>query len=468
MINNNIYALLIGVGDYKKIKITDLPSYRMDVALIGTGLTSGLKCMQEHIRFMAGEDNDGVVSISSLAKGVDSFKRALSTEDTFIFYFSGHGSSENLVFSDGQVDQQSVINYIDQLPCKNKIVILDCCYSGRFETSGANHLSIEQSLDMFAGHGIAVYASSSDDEVSRLGPNGNHSMFTGALSSAIISPSIVHKGQIAFLKINMYKDLCNNEDNVKSNPIIRAFAGEDSELDEIPEELYNYDHDSIPSIDTYQVVNADSSQQDAILLSQKGVSFVMQGPPGTGKSQTITNIIAQGLADGKRILFVSEKAAALEVVYKRLSEVHLDDFCLALHNYKANKKEVLDELAKSLELSPIKVKAEETAKLTELDTLKEFLGQYVSDIHEEKMPLEMSLYEVYGALVALEDTIELPLEIKSAENMTKDQVNRLGLLVVDFDKAKNNLGEQWYKNPWNGTNIVNSLKCTEAHEDREE
>lgn len=261
-------------------------------------------------------------------------------------------------------------------------------------------------------------------------------------------------GLVSFLKINMYKDLCNNEDNVKSNPIIRAFAGEDSDLDEIPEELYNYNHDSIPSIDTYQVVNADSSQQDAILLSQKGISFVMQGPPGTGKSQTITNIIAQGLADGKRILFVSEKAAALEVVYKRLSEVHLDDFCLALHNYKANKKEVLDELAKSLELSPIKVKAEETAKLTELDTLKEFLGQYVSDIHEEKMPLEMSLYEVYGALAALEDTIELPLEIKSAENMTKDQVNRLGLLVADFDKAKNNLGEQWYKNPWNGTNIV--------------
>lgn len=187
-------------------------------------------------------------------------------------------------------------------------------------------------------------------------------------------------GLVSFLKINMYKDLCNNEDNVKSNPIIRAFAGEDGELDEIPEKLYNYDHDSILSADTYQVVNADSSQQDAILLSQKGVSFVMQGPPGTGKSQTITNIIAQGLADGKRILFVSEKAAALEVVYKRLSEVHLDDFCLALHNYKANKKEVLDELAKSLELNPIKVKAEETAKLTELDTLKEFLGQYVSDI----------------------------------------------------------------------------------------
>lgn len=262
-------------------------------------------------------------------------------------------------------------------------------------------------------------------------------------------------GLVSFLKINMYKDLCNNEEDVKNNPIIRAFAGEKHTLSDIPEELYNYNHDSKPAMETYQVVNADSSQQDAILLSQKGISFVMQGPPGTGKSQTITNIIAQGLADGKRILFVSEKAAALEVVHKRLSEVHLDDFCLALHSYKANKKDVLEELGKCLELRPIKVKAEETAKLTELDTLKEFLAKYVSDIHEEKMPLEMSLYEVYGALAALEDTIELPLEIESVEKMTKDQVNRLGLLVVDFDKAKCKLGDMWYKNPWNGTTIVN-------------
>ncbi len=262
-------------------------------------------------------------------------------------------------------------------------------------------------------------------------------------------------GLVSFLKINMYKDLCNNEEEVKNNPIIRAFAGENSEISNIPLELYNFNHDNTPAMDIYQVVNADSSQQDAILLSRKGISFVMQGPPGTGKSQTITNIIAQGLADGKRILFVSEKAAALEVVHKRLSEVHLDDFCLALHNYKANKKDVLDELGKSLSLNPIKVKTEETAKLTELDTLKEFLGKYVSDIHKEIMPLEMSLYEVYGAIAALEDTIELPLEIENVENMTKDQVNRLGLLVVDFDKAKSNLGDQWYKNPWNGTIIAN-------------
>lgn len=87
MINNNIYALLIGVGDYKKIKIADLPSYRMDVALIGTGLISGLKCTQEHIRFMAGEDNNGVVSISSLAKCVMILLKSIINRRYFYILF---------------------------------------------------------------------------------------------------------------------------------------------------------------------------------------------------------------------------------------------------------------------------------------------------------------------------------------------------------------------------------------------
>lgn len=196
MTNNNIYALLIGVGDYAKMKIPNIPSYKMDVNLIGAGMVSGLKCAKEHIQVIAGEEDNGIVSKATLARGIESFKKVLAADDTFIFYFSGHGSTENLVFSDGQVDQQSIINYIDSIRCKNKIIILDCCYSGKFRTLGANHLSMEQSVELFAGHGIAVYASSAENEVSRLGVNGNHSMFTGALFSALTSPSIIHKGQI--------------------------------------------------------------------------------------------------------------------------------------------------------------------------------------------------------------------------------------------------------------------------------
>ena len=154
----------------------------------------------------------------------------------------------------------------------------------------------------------------------------------------------VSLGLLSFLKITMYNDLIRNEERIKKNPVIRAMSGDVEEANNISEELRSFDLDSINPQDCYQVMSADSSQQDAILYSKKNISFVMQGPPGTGKSQTITNIIAEALADGKKVLFVSEKMAALQVVYHRLQEAHLADFCLPLHSYKANKKDILRRL----------------------------------------------------------------------------------------------------------------------------
>jgi hypothetical protein len=120
----------------------------------------------------------------------------------------------------------------------------------------------------------------------------------------------VSLGLLSFLKISMYHDLNNNYDRMKRNPVVRAIAGDISAVNTISGEFDKFDFDRIPPEDCYQVVNSDSSQQEAILLSKTGVSFVMQGPPGTGKSQTITNIIAEAMGDGKKVLFVSEKAAA--------------------------------------------------------------------------------------------------------------------------------------------------------------
>ncbi|NFG27933.1 DUF4011 domain-containing protein [Clostridium botulinum] len=125
---------------------------------------------------------------------------------------------------------------------------------------------------------------------------------------------------LSFLKINMYKDLENNIDKIRLNPIVTAIAGEKNQLDEPPAILNNYNHDkNTRPLEIFQILDADSSQQDAILYAKKGISFVLQGPPGTGKSQTITNIISEALAEGKKVLFVSEKMTALEVVYNRLS-----------------------------------------------------------------------------------------------------------------------------------------------------
>ena len=257
-------------------------------------------------------------------------------------------------------------------------------------------------------------------------------------------------GLVSFLKISMYNDLIRNEEQLKQNKIIRAFSGELNEINQPHEEVANFDHDAKRAADSFLVMDADSSQQDAITLSQKGISFVMQGPPGTGKSQTITNIIAQGLADGKKILFVSEKMAALDVVYRRLTDVHLADFCLSLHSHKANKKDILNQLGNNLDLERRKVKDEEIAKLTQLDILKEKLNAYVHDIHTTVMPLEMSLYEVYGAILELADLPDINVAIEDPDKLTKDDVNRRAILISSFDSAKEALGPQWYKNPWRG------------------
>lgn len=262
----------------------------------------------------------------------------------------------------------------------------------------------------------------------------------------------IHKecsiGLVSFLKISMYNDLLKHEEQIKNNPIIRTFAGERNEVNTVDQASITFDHDACRAVDTYQVLDADSSQQDAIVLSQKGFNFVMQGPPGTGKSQTIANIIAQGLADGKKILFVSEKMAALEVVYRRLTDVHLADFCLSLHSHKANKKEILDQLRENLSLQRIKVKDEEVAKLTRLDMIREQLIPYVHDIHKVIMPLEMSLYEVYGAIAELGDLPDIELHLEHIEQFTKDEMNRLVNIVTDFERAQEVLGPLWYKNPW--------------------
>lgn len=230
MENKSVFALLIGVGNYEKMNIVNLPTYRMDLSLLGTSLLSGIKVPKDNLRFMAGEDNNGFVTTQDLAKGIAGFKSLLGSEDTFIFYFSGHGRDKNIIFSNGQVELQSIIDFIDKLPAKNKLVILDCCYSGNFKTAGARIMHFEDSMDEFAGHGIAILASSAADEVSRLGPNGNHSMFTGALSSAIALNKKVRKGQTSL--VDIYDEMMRlvkawNQQNPgkEQQPIFRASMG---------------------------------------------------------------------------------------------------------------------------------------------------------------------------------------------------------------------------------------------------
>ena len=264
----------------------------------------------------------------------------------------------------------------------------------------------------------------------------------------------VSLGLLSFLKISMYHDLNNSYDRALHNPVIRAITGNAEAVNNIPIEFNNFDYDRVSPNDCYQVINADSSQQEAIMLSKAGVSFVMQGPPGTGKSQTITNIIAEALADGKKVLFVSEKAAALEVVYKRLSEVGLADFCLALHSHKANKKEILDSIATNLKLNRTRIKESVMSELSELFHDKQFLNLYVRELHEEILPLEKSLYEVFGELTALSDGYSVPFELNSPASISAAEYQKMLYSVSNYAKALEALGVRFSDNPWRETVVT--------------
>jgi DNA polymerase III delta prime subunit len=116
---------------------------------------------------------------------------------------------------------------------------------------------------------------------------------------------------------------------------------------------YVIDDPQIELVAPFLIQDADASQHSALIDAMKGNNLVIHGPPGTGKSQTIANIIANGLATNKTILFVAEKQAALEVVKRRLERAGIGDFCLELHSSKASPKNVLESLKQRIKVQSV-------------------------------------------------------------------------------------------------------------------
>lgn len=231
-------------------------------------------------------------------------------------------------------------------------------------------------------------------------------------------------GFFAFGKFLMYHDL-DPESWPASNqptkhPILRALLGEGfAQPENVVEQQADLDDLTSPR-DTFHVVDADSSQIAAALKVRDGQSVVIQGPPGTGKSQTITNIIAQALGDGKRVLFVAEKMAALEVVKRRLDAIGLGDNCLELHSHKANKKAVLEELARTHNLARPRSNVyggdfEAYAKL------RQELNAYCEALHAPLNKTGFTPYETVGKLTRLQRILaDVPLPA-----LPRDKVEKL-------------------------------------------
>lgn len=223
-------------------------------------------------------------------------------------------------------------------------------------------------------------------------------------------------GLFSFAKILMMRDL--EPENWKNSELLKhdLLSGllvsgfepdpplfpEDTKLDE-----------AIEPKDIVQVVDADASQTIVIEEVRAGRNLVVQGPPGTGKSQTITNIIAAAVNDGKTVLFVAEKMAALTVVHKRLVDVGLSDVCLELHSKSANKKAVLQELATTLNAAATAPETSDSS--AELKEARDVLNSISTQLHS---PLKGYSFNPFAALSRMVQFIGQDAPPPSIQNQT--------------------------------------------------
>ncbi|MXW95591.1 MAG: DUF4011 domain-containing protein [Acidimicrobiaceae bacterium] len=276
--------------------------------------------------------------------------------------------------------------------------------------------------------------------------------------TAVLSTFTFHKEVI-------YRDLRANEEAVTGHKIVRLLAEgpanterEDLSFEPEPDDGLDDRH---PPEDLACILDADATQRQCIIAARRGHSFVMDGPPGTGKSQTIANVIAQLIGDGKTVLFVSEKAAALDVVYSRLAEVSLDPFVLArdgpsrdrrasrlaevsldpfvleLHSHRATRKAVAQDLGKALSEKP-QAKSRFTARdRARIKRERKQLTDYALAVNEVCRPSQRSLHEVIGDISEIESQglPVIPLPDIDAANLGADDLTRIEDLSVRLSEA---------------------------------
>ena len=285
--------------------------------------------------------------------------------------------------------------------------------------------------------------------------------------------------------VNMYADIMENADLVLMNHNVRMLLeSQEDELslstsgvnqkhyDSVDYEAYGHegakfqvldesdaDDASNPLVYLNNVVDADSSQIQAIKMAKSGESFVLQGPPGTGKSQTITNIIAELLSAGKKVLFVSEKMAALNVVYDNLKKVELDQFCLELHSNKSDKKSVITNICRSLKvglrsggtknLFPNSIISVETKQKA-----LEQLDSYANELHKHHSVIDCSLYNLYDEYYKYHDGYDVEFAIpKLPLKSQKYRLDACDLLEQYVQFVKNEIissNNNFRENVWFG------------------
>lgn len=228
-------------------------------------------------------------------------------------------------------------------------------------------------------------------------------------------------GIFSFNKLILWQDLSKYSAEIQKSSIVKSLIegklsdhletvdGNDLEL-----EILSASALTLP-------IPADNSQLNAIKNANLNKTFILHGPPGTGKSQTITNIIADALANNKKVLFVAAKKAALDVVNRRLESIGLGPFCLELHSNKSKKSDVLKQFERTLETPKYKLNTDFHEEANRLDERRKELNKYITQLHH-KNQINWSLYDTISFLennqIGYEENLKVDIDFEEL-NVTK-------------------------------------------------
>jgi very-short-patch-repair endonuclease len=264
-------------------------------------------------------------------------------------------------------------------------------------------------------------------------------------------------GNFAFQKMAMVKDLRERASDLAAHSVIAAIAGDGEAKSEMNAKQVDPDpreFDTVLPENEFAVLDADSSQQNAIAAVLAGQSRVIHGPPGTGKSQTITNLIANLAATGQRVLFVAEKKAALDVVKRRLEEVGLGHLAIVLHGADLSPKKVMQQVAHTLQVVRTAVPVNCQQVHTQLVDRRNRLNAHVTRMHSLREPVRKSLYEMQGLVLQLGNSV------KSSTRWRGDELLRMtppvDRQITDLLTEAGGLASIFLRtdpSPWTGANL---------------
>ena len=253
-----------------------------------------------------------------------------------------------------------------------------------------------------------------------------------------IDPDGMQLGFFSFAKLMMMRDLHPDnwdEKSLLANKLVSGLLADGFEPDPpLFGKKENLDEKLSPD-DVFHVVDADSSQTKVIEEARSGRNLVVQGPPGTGKSQTIINILAAAANDGKKVLFVAEKMAALEVVYSRMCKIGLKDLCLELHSRQANKKIFLQALAETISRSQgVQVP---DLDVSDLELARDELNRVANLLHGQLPGRDYTPFEVLSSLISFvgNNTPAPRFDLSNLEHISKDEEVELFTRLKEYLKT---------------------------------